>query len=315
MRVCVALAGLALATGCVETFAGSNVQLDLPLELPAQASSYGTMLPGQLDPHSHYTLYAIDEYAVDADSTASRLFELQRFEVHPIVDLASPCFIDVGDHVPYVGLHVSQYANKFEIDTGITDIANPPPGASEQDQIDMATAIQRMRNVDALGSEEGIHVVSSASTSDYPAVAADCNGSEDQIPPPSCIDDASNARRLRLCQAAWAADRTYFEGTDRILTAPLNGLSAGTLVGLNPVNMAPVGGAQFFVDEALGGFDAYAIYAQLDAIEDAPGELVLFGRPTKPVRGVLHVALTSPGTGLEAHMVIFPNLDEDEVNF
>ncbi|MCX5748581.1 MAG: hypothetical protein NT062_39535 [Proteobacteria bacterium] len=287
------------------------MQLDLASGIAAQASAFGTALPGQRDPHSHYTIYAIDE---DVDLPGARLFALQRFEIHPVVDLASPCFIDAGPHVPYPGLHVSQYANAVAAATGITDIANPPASASEADQIAMATALQRMANVAALGAETGVRVVSSASTSDYPAVAPDCTGPDDQIPPPSCTLPDANARRLRLCQAAWAADPTYFEGSDRVLVEPLGGIAYGMVDGQNPVNQAPVGGAQFFVDEALRGIDAFAIYAELDAAAD-PGELVLFGRPTQPTRGVVHVHLTSVTSGLTAELAIFANLDEDEVTF
>src|SRR5262249_45401325 len=146
--------------------------------------------------------------------------------------------------------------------------------------------------------------------------AADCSGPSDQLPPPSCMDDASNARRLRLCQDAWHADPNLFEGTDRVLTAPLNGVTHGMVDGTNPVNEAPVGGAQFFVDNALVGVDAYAIYTQTDGT-DAPGTMVFFGRPSAPsTRGVTHVLMFSASTPpMVAELAVFADLGSDGVHF
>lgn len=304
--------GFILSTGCVDAFTGSNVQIDFQPGTPPQASAYGMQLPGEAAAHSHYTLYAVDEYAIDDNTTGSRLFELQRFEIHPIVDLLSPCYIDRGAHVPYPGLHVSQYLTMVEMETGIADIANPPPTATEEQKNAVATAMQRMNNVNRLASETGVRVVTSASEGNYPNVAADCQGGDSEIPPPTCITPDANAKRLRLCQAAWDADPTYFEGTDRVLVAPLNGITNGFVDGLNDV--AAVGGAQFFVDEALSSFDAYAIYLQADGMAGT-GNLVLYGKPTMPTRGVQHVHLESPNSSFFADMAIFADLDEDEVKF
>jgi hypothetical protein len=209
------------------------------------------------------------------------------------------------------------YAKKIAEDTGITDLANPPPTATEDQRIALATAMQRMIDVQliASGPPLPINAVTSASTSVYPAMAADCSGPVDQLPPPTCMDDASNQRRLQLCQAAWKADPSLFEGTDRVLTDPLNGIINGMVDGRNPVNLAPVGGAQFFVEQALDHIDAYAIYTQTDGV-DAPGTQLLFGRPTMPTRGVLHVHLVNPGNpALTAEMAVFIDLGQDDVHF
>ncbi|HEX2686996.1 MAG TPA: hypothetical protein VHN14_10280 [Kofleriaceae bacterium] len=302
----------AVSGGCVDGFRGSNVQLDLSPGTPVQAHVIGAQMAGELPASAHFTLYGIQERATEA-----RLFELQRFEVHRLVDLTSPCFIDVGDHVPHPGLHVSMYAKKIAEDTGIADLANPPPTATEDQRIALATAMQRMIDVQLIanGPPLPINAVTSASTSVYPAMAADCSGPVDQLPPPACMDDASNQRRLQLCQAAWQADPSLFEGTDRVLTDPLNGIINGMVDGRNPVNLAPVGGAQFFVDQALDNIDAYAIYTQIDGV-DAPGTQLLFGRPTLPTRGVLHVHLEGPGNpALTAEMAVFIDLGQDDVHF
>jgi hypothetical protein len=301
---------IAAAAGCVDGFRGANIEIDLSPGTPVQGRYMGAPGMGELPANSHFTLYAIQE-----DPTESRLFELTRFEVHRIVDTSSPCYIDDGEHVPHPGLHVSQYAAKIAEDTGIADIRNPPPTSTEQQRILMATALQRMANVAALGGASGIKAVSSASTSSYPAVASSCGGPAEQIPPPMCTDEASNQLRLRLCRAAWAADPTLFEGTDRVLTEPLNGTTHGMVVGANPINMASVGGAGFYVDHALLDIDAYAIYVQMDGVE-GPGMQLLFGRPTMVTRGVSHVRLTSPlSPTLTSEMAVFADLGEDDVHF
>jgi hypothetical protein len=298
------------AAGCVDGFRGSNIEIDLSPGTPVQSAFMGATGMGELPANSHFTLYAIQE-----DLTESRLFELTRFEVHRIVDKTSPCYIDVGENVPHPGLHVSQYAVKIGEDTGIADYKNPPPTATEQQKIMMATAVQRMLNIDALGGNAGIKVVSSASTATYPAVSTGCSGPAEQIPAPTCTDEASNQLRLRLCEDAWEADKALFEGTDRVLTDPLNGTTHGMVVGLNPLNMAQVGGAGFYVDNALLNIDAYAIYVQMDGV-DSPGTQLFFGRPTMVTRGVTHVHLTSPQSPmLTSEMAVFTDLGEDGVHF
>jgi hypothetical protein len=247
--------------------------------------------------------------------TTGSLYAVTTFEVHNVVDLASPCFIDVGEHVPYPGIHVSQYAAKVEQDTGISDPTNPPAGASQANIQLAATAFQRMANIQLLTGQGGVHAVTSASAGNYPALAADCTDTNG-IPPPMCMDTDSNARRLAACQAYWKSDPNYYEGTDRVLTSPLNGVSHGMVDGLNLVNQAPIGGAGIFVDANLVGFEGYAIYAQPDTQTTPGGDLLMFGTPTTPTRGVTHVDLASPSTDvLGAELAIFSNLGDDNVQF
>jgi len=280
---------------------------------PVQAHVVGAPAAGELPANSHFTIYAIQE-----DPAQDRLFALDSFEVHRLVDQTSPCFIDVVG--PHPGLHVTQYATKIAEDTGIPDIANPPATATEQQKIEVATALQRMANVQLLAGLAGsppmpMNAVTSASPAVYPAVAAGCTGPADELPPATCTDDASNQLRLKLCQAAWQADPNLFEGTDRVLTVPLGGVTHGMVDGLNPITMTPVGGAQFFVDNALENIDAYAIYTQTDGVA-GPGTQLLFGRPTMPTRGVSHVHLVSPANpALTAEMAVFADLGEDDVHF
>ncbi|MEP6859557.1 MAG: hypothetical protein ABJE66_02995 [Deltaproteobacteria bacterium] len=267
---------------------------------------------------THYSIYAFE-----SDSMNGRIFQLDQFEVHDLVNFDSPCFIDVGEHVPHPGLHVSQYAKVIGMDVGIPDIANPPPNATEEDKVTAATAVQREDNARKIGGQLisagflPIKAVTSASTATYPAVGTDCSDANG-IPPPACTDQVSNKRRLTMCQAFWAANPTYYEGSDRILTSPLNGDTHGNVDGLNPVNMAPIGGAQFFIDEVLTGFDGYAVYQQMDgAAANAPGTQILVGgKGTMETRGVTHVHLTDPtNPTLFADMAIFADLGEDNVSF
>jgi hypothetical protein len=301
----------ALLAGCVDGFGGSNVQIDLNPLTPSQAPASRPAQPGrELESNIHFRLYAIKE-----GEGGDALFELQRFEIHKLVDLSSPCFIDVGPNVPFPGVHVSQFERKMSERTGITDVANPPAGSTREQQIEQGTAVQRTRNVEALAGDAGLKAVTSASPSVYPAVDASCN--EGGLPPPTCIDDVSNARRLQRCLAAWAADPALFEGTDRVLTSPLNGTTFGFVIGQNPITPVPVGGAQFVVDAALDGVHEYAIFFQADDATDL-GTLFLTGRPTSgTTRGVSHVHLESPFLPniLTAELAIFSNLAEDDVHF
>jgi hypothetical protein len=318
-------------SGCIDEYRGSELQIDFSPATPVQASLFSAVVPGQLPAGVHFTLYAFDEMPSAGTTVIGRLFKVQDFEIHRIVDLQSPCFIDVGDHVEFPGIHVSEYANAWKAKYKITDIANPPSDVTQDQLIDVATAIQREENVVRMAGAEGPKVISSASNRGYEALAASCTDSNG-IPPPNCVEPDANQRRLDKCQAAWTADPSYFEGTDRVLTKPLDGKAYGMVNGTNPVNLAPIGGSAFFVDESLEGFDGFAIYWSYDDFDgdgkpDYPpsvpqsertdlGTLYLFGRPEKPTRGVIHVHMTSlVDAAVNADLAIFANLYDDDVHF
>lgn len=309
MRIAIILC--AVSAACVDGFRGANVQIDLSPGTPAQAPVGQAPGAGELPADLHFKLLAI-EHVDDTDA----LIEVQRFEIHKIVDVTSPCFIDVGENVRFPGIHVSEFERAVQEDTGIVDLANPPAGATEQQMIDAATAQQRMLNLARLGGAMGIKVVTSASETSYPGVDADCTGTG--LPPPACRDAESNARRLAICQEIWISDPLLFEGTDRVLTAPLAGTTFGFVDGLNPITPTPIGGAQWFVPFALArdDVDEYAITFHTDGTDDA-GTLFLVGTPADGPRGVRHVHLDSPSLpGLvTAEMAVFENLGEDEVHF
>jgi hypothetical protein len=287
-----------LFTGCVDELQGSNIQFDFS---PSTAVSA---------PGTHLTLYAFQD-----DPMTGRLFELQRFEIHKIANLASPCFIDVGDHVPHPGLHVSQYAKVIGEDVGIPDITNPPTNATDAQKIAAATAVQRQANVALLAGDAGIKAITSSSAASYGAVGADCSDGNG-IPPPECTDEVSNQRRLDACQAVWKSDANFYEGTDRVLTLPLNGVAHGNVDGMNPINLSPVGGAQFYISDVLDGFQGYALYNQTDDQTTPGGDLMLFGTPTMPTRGVIKVHMTNAvSAALFADLAIFSDLGQNDDSF
>jgi hypothetical protein len=325
----IAIALLSLA-GCIDEFRGSELQIDFSQAMPVQSSAYGPARLGEFPNNIHFTLYAFDESVDSTGTTVGRLFEIQQFEIHRIVDLESPCFIDVGEHVPIEGLHVSMYADEILKLNGITDLANPG-NATEQQQIDAATAVQRQRNVELMADAAGPKAITSVSPGGYGAVAANCTDTNG-IPPPECVEPEANKRRLEKCQTEWDNDRFLFEGTDRVLTAPLNGTTFGMVKGMNPVNLAPIGGSAFFIDEQLDHFEAYLIYWQYDDVNhdgmpDYPptvpadertklGELFLAGRPEATTRGVTHTHMTNQlFPAITAELAIFANIDEDTVHF
>ena len=125
-------------------------------------------------------------------------------------------------------------------------------------------------------------------------------------------------RRLKICTDVWASDPALFEGTDRVLTAPLAGTTFGFVDGLNPIVPTPIGGAQFFVPVALAEVDEYAITIHDDADDTAQaGTLFIAGAPTPGPRGVQHVHFDSPAVpgSITAEMTVFPDLGTDEVHF
>jgi hypothetical protein len=302
--------GFIAATGCVDGFRGSNVEFDFAPATVAQLPEGMAAGPGELPANSRFTLYGIQEF-----DGKSALFALRSFEIHKAVEPTSPCFIDMGQTARFPGLHSVFYADKIAEVTGITDYRNPPGGASENDKIDAATAAQREINIELLSGVTGVKVITSASAAKYPAVSADCAGPADQLPPPRCIDEASNQKRLELCQRAWDADAELWEGTDRSLTAPLAGTTFGFVLGTSPINNAPIGGGSFFVEEALSTMDAYAIYVRTDDAAD-PGNLYAYGEPSKPTRGVTKVHMTTiSNPNLFVDLAIFEDLGEDDVHF
>jgi hypothetical protein len=350
-----------LTPACVDEFEGSNIQLDFgPLSLPqapqGQAPVTVTIpgvgtVPMQLPSITHYSLYGIKEIRDSAGTVIqSDYTEIQRFEIHQIVERNSPCFID-PQNTRFPGVHVTQFEARMKVATGIMDLTMPPPGATENDIIDVSTAQQRTRNVTGLGRPPafllsptprldpgGLKAVTSASPRLYPAVATTCIDDDSAtdpslIPPPNCIGDRSNELRLSLCQKLWDSDPAFYSGTDRVLTDPNGGTYFGIVTGVNPINGAVLGGTQFFVKNIYADYSLYSINWQFDDLDgdgqpNYPpgfppsdyGTVIVSGRPSTPTRGVTRVVMGPPApnaitTQFAVQMAIFSNIGGDDVHF
>jgi hypothetical protein len=323
-RVLVIVSVASALAGCVESFSGSNVQIDF---------APGVREEGTFDPpdESYFTLYAVDQITDETGMvTQAFLFAVQEFRIQPAVNLSSPCAIEIEG--PYPGLHITAFPTKEREQTGITDPTLP--GQNERDVQRVLTADQRL--LIAMAYQELKAITGGTSFATYGAIAGACVEDDNTvdpslIPPANCIGETSNARRLELCRAAWAADPLHYEGTDRSLTAPLNGELYGLVQGTNPSNGAPLGGSGFFVDEVLD-FDAYTInwqYADLngDGQPDYPASVpadqrsptgfsYLSGLPISITRGVTNVPLSNRSDStIAGQMSIFADIGDDSVNF
>lgn len=323
--------GLAsMTTACVEPFRGSNVQIDFAPAVHTPARPGMPPAAHQPPANTYYSLYGVDEVLGDSGAVSQVfLFELERFEVRPLVDVSSPCFLE-PEGTPYPGLHASQFLSRTAADVGFADPLNPPPGADPQDVSRLLTAAARVDRIAALG---GYKVVTSTEEVAYPAVAQQCVDDDPSsppaaIPPPRCAGPLANARRLELCSQFWRAHPDVFEGSDRTLTRPLAGTFFGAVTGVNPVTSAPTGGTSMFVDEVVN-FDAYAInwqYKNLDGVggPDVPpggsaspvGTPYMTGRPQARTRGVVNVRLRhAMNPAIAAEMAVFSALGDDDVHF
>lgn len=328
------MVALLLSAGCVDSFAGANVQLTLREGVQIPADPDDTPVNGQPAADTHFALVSF-QFEVDAAGEVVRsfAFDVFDFEIRRHIELGSPCLIDRdGDRFP--GLHVTQVAAKLREVTGISDPLNPPAGASERDVGDVLDADARVALLPMISA--GVRSVVSTSAVAPPAIDAVCveDGGSDpaRVPPPDCTGQQSNDRRLALCEAFWAANPDYYEGSDKVFSVPLNGQYFGSVDGRNPINGAPIGGVSFDVDAALDDFDALAItwrYKDLDGdgepdIPDtAPdsernpiGVVYLEGRPERVARGVINVPLANQTfSTITGEAVVIPSLDEDEVSF
>ncbi len=333
-----------LLAGCVESFGGSNLQMSFAegVHVPGP---YGD--GGRPPADTHYAFYGIelgDDFEVDPEtgevtSDASFAFHLADFEIQPIIEPESPCFIEDA-RSELAGLHVSRVAEKLRQLTGITDPFDAP-GADEDDVIKVLLADRRMADLPALTSS--IKAVTAYSPAVYPPMDDVCAGdpaaNPAAIPPPQCIDDASNARRLAMCEAFWAANPDYYEGSDKVFTNPLSGRFLGVVDGRDPRNASLLGGAEIVVDANLIGIDAIAMTWQYDCDPDDYAErgtdcTPLFpdgvdpdsvppigteymrGLASHPVRGVIRVSLRHRAfRQLSGELAIWPDLDSDSVHF
>lgn len=333
------------ATACVQSYGGSNLQMDFnsSTQIPAGSDPDGSRAPAG----TYLAFYGVDNVydptMVDGAGnpviTQSYLFEVKRFEIKSEIDLASPCFIELDD-AQFPGVHVTQVGNKLR--STICDRLGlapdcfdnplaPPDGATDNDVTDVLDVDRRMSNLPPLGSTVG--AVVTYSTFQYPTPATGCDFTGDELPAVNCTDDASNAQRLRVCTDLWSKNLDYYEGSDKVYTLPLNGHLYGMVDGTNPVNGAGVGGSSMFVDDVLSDFDAFAINWQYkdfdgDGNPDYPagfltdhqesnvGYPFMIGTPMNRVRGVISARLSNPNDpGSYVDVAAFADLADDNVHF
>lgn len=338
------------AAACVDAYDGSNVQVDLARGV--QLNPRGTEVPEPDQPpvNTHYELFAADAvYKLNADGTPvldgsgqpvidrTYLFSVKQFQIRPVIDVASPCLIELEDTL-YPGLHVTQVGAKVREATGIADPFNANCAATDKACNDKVTDVLNAdRRVNNLALYQGaLKAVTTFANFRYPAIGTACVGMPGAdpllIPPATCIDAPSNAQRLSLCRALWKANPDWYEGSDKVFTLPLSGEFFGMVDGSNPANGGFVGGASFFVDQNLIDLDAYLMNWQYDDLDhdgqpdypasvpaeerSATGYTYMQGTPRSVARGVITVPMAHPtNPRITARVVIFPNLGHDDVHF
>ena len=338
-------AAVLAASGCVDPFRGSNIQVAFGAGVPAAAAEGTTPPPGTPPANTFLSFYAVElVFERDDDGTIvtdamgepvvvdSHAFHVNDFEIRPLIDLASPCFIEV-ENTEFPGLHVTQFANRIRAETGIDDPLNPPSGADPGAITDVLDADRRMEVLPLL--QGGVKAVTSKSNFRYPELADACiedGGEPARIPPITCTGEESNRVRLELCEQIWRDNPELYEGNDKVFTIPLAGEFFGTVEGFNPINSGFIGGAGMFVDEVLSELDSLLINFQFkdldgDGEPDYPPEtqereksdigfLFMQGVPVKKARGVINVPLSHPTVGtIVGEAVIVPELGGDDVNF
>ncbi len=327
MRWLLCVAALLLTGGCVDPFGGSSIQAYFfgGVHVPGDPQEFGRPPEG-----THYAFLALKQ---DADGNPF-IFQLESFEVRPVIDLSSPCFIE-DDESRFPGLHVTRYADRLREQTGVDDPY--ADGVREEDAIDLLTADRRMGNLGLLQSS--IKAVTSHTPARYPAVAAGCAGGDGEIPPPECTDDASNDRRKRLCEVFWADNPRFYEGSDKVFTLPLNGRWHGAIDGTDPRTAQPIGGANFLVTADLTGIDSLLVHWQYDCaaadfaasdsdcapvypdgfpVEDRSpiGYHYMAGQLEQQTRGVYSATISNTiFAQISGHVSIFVDLDDDDNHF
>ena len=333
VRLVLALASAGLATGCIEPLGGSNIQIFFHEEVPASARPGETPRPDQPPANTHFVLYATDYVYEDADDDGKPdvdddgqrvvkeawVFEVQQFVIRPVIDLDSPCFIELpkGDDrgIQFPGLHSTKFEEKVK---AYYQIPDPFVEGLDPRKVQEILTAQRRMFVQPLIAAD-LKAIASFEPRPYPAI--DPAGSCDQaIPPPSCIDDDSNARRLAACQAIWAQHPGYYEGSDKVFLLPLNGEFYGTVEGVNPANGGSIGGSQIYVDDDLSGADDFFINWKYD--DDAmnaarpQGTPFMQGRRRDVARGVISAKLENlDDSRIGADLTVFPNLGQDDLHF
>jgi hypothetical protein len=310
--VVVLLCGLAAA--CVEPFSGSKLEI---------LFAGGVSLPGSGEPGAPPSEAHLEFYAV-RDGVPLHLFNAG---YAPVVSASEPCFIELeGTADPLTGadlagLHSTQWYAKllelYQADGDVTDVE-----ASV-----LALAAERV-GADIPALEGGVKVLVDTgygppTGDEVPQQALAELAAE--LPPIAALDDASNRQRLERCLAFFRAYPSYYVGTDRLITKPINGTFFGPADGTDPRSSGFIGGASVSIEARLDPFDALRVNWQFDdpadpraaALGESPvGYHYMAGQPESRVRGVTNVEVVNDTfVRISAAIGIFTNLDDDNVHF
>jgi hypothetical protein len=333
----VSFVALAAASACVQPLSGSDVQIDFgasgtSIWVPARNAA--TQQANQPAPNTYYRLYAVQERR-DASNVVveNYVFPVQDLEIRHLIDLTSPCFIELED-ARFPGLHATEFENKVKEVVNIQDEFHPRADATQAEIDQVVDADIRMGHLSAL--QDTVEVVTDTSNAQYGGSAATClddDAGVDQtlFPPPKCTGDRANALRLKLCREFWAKNPSFYEGSDKVFTLPLNGEFRGVVEGINPVNNGFLGGSEFVVDTVLSEVNSFVLtwqYKDLngDGTPDFPastpeadkkiGHTYLTGRPVRAARGVINVLLSNPADpSISAEMAIFSDISNRGTHF
>jgi hypothetical protein len=297
---------LLAAGACVESHNGSKVELLLRGGVHVPGTEPPT--PGQPPSDTHYELYVVKGVGV---------FKIAEIDIRPAIKLSDPCFIEEAG-ARFEGLHSTRIVAK------LTEAATADGEVSEREAGEIADARARVGNMPAL--EAALKVMALHQPGLTEARIAQLTAPANGVPPADLIDDASNAARLRACQAIWRENPGYYVGTDKITTIPLNGTYLGMVEAMDPRNGGFLGGGAIDVDASFPDFDALRINWNFNDPADPrrasfpPSEIgwhYMAGPAVQRVRGVINVSLVNQDHGrrISGEASVYTELARDDVNF
>jgi hypothetical protein len=319
------------AGGCVESYDGSWVEFSLGAgtQLPADVAD-GNMGFGQPPADTHFEFWV---------QTGNSSFKVAEFLVVSQFNSSFPCFIETG-RAQYPGLHSTKYYDRLLEDA----LATGDPQTPDPDEVNLlADADKRMKNMVVV--EKGLKAVVGYDPSMTKEILTDLGTAVQNGASIDKTDDASNANRLKICQAFFDKHPDFYVGGDKVFSLPLAGHWYGMVEGSDPRSNAPVGGSGFTVPFTFKKFDHLFMNWQFnDAHYTANGELdtsqptdprilgtqaglgpygpswtgyyYMGGTPREATRRTINVDLKNQQfPSLNAKMAIFPAINEDDATF
>jgi len=294
--------------GCVDTFDGSHVEVLFASGVPVTGAS----APGAPPDGTHLELYVVKDNAS---------FALADFDFVPVLDHTNPCFIETDSVIPFsnvsaAGLHVTQWLEKSREVYLADGVVTEDEAGAIADAEARETAIAQL--------ETGVKALVATpygGLSDDDLTSAELDDLFAALPAIDAIDDESNQLRLQLCQEFFAQHPSYYVGSDRLMTRPINGVFFGVADGKDPRTGGFIGGATLTVDANINAFDAMRVNWQFDDPNDSRADALgnspvgyhfMAGVPEHRTRGVINVSLANSSFAMiSADVALFTNLDRD----